>query len=73
MSLPKSFMLAAVAVLALSTFAFAAPRPRYGNAASYGAYGAQGAYDTRASGGGYSSDPKTRELEALADKYKPGW
>jgi hypothetical protein len=73
MSVPKPFMLATVAVLALSTFAFAAPRPRDGNAVSYGAYGAQGAYNGPSSGGGYSSDPKTRELEALADKYKPGW
>jgi hypothetical protein len=24
-------------------------------------------------GGGYSSNPRTRELEVLADKYRPGY
>ena len=75
MSVPQAFALAAVVILGLSTFAQAAPRARaaahrnYEVQNGYGGSSAAGAYG----GGGYSSDPKTRELEILADKYKPGW
>jgi hypothetical protein len=76
MSVPKWLALSVVVLLGLSTVADAAPRSRYREAPAYGSYGAQGAYDTRpavGSDGGYSTDPKTRQLEILADKYKPGW
>ena len=78
MSVPKAFALAAVVILGLSTFAHAAPRARAGGAAAYRNYEVQNGYGGSSAagsygGGGYSSDPKTRELEILADKYKPGW
>jgi len=70
MSVPKAFTLAVVVILGLSTFAQAAPRARSGGVQNgYGASSGASSYG----GGGYSSDPKTRELEILADKYKPGW
>jgi hypothetical protein len=75
MSVAQSFALAAAIVLALSTLADAASRPRYGSESVYGA-GAQGAGRAPAAGGsygGYSSNPQTRALEALADRYRPGW
>jgi hypothetical protein len=74
MSVAQSFALAAAIVLALSTLADAASRPRYGSESVYGA-GAQSAGRAPAAGssGGYSSNPQTRALEALADRYRPGW
>ena len=73
MSVPKSLTLATAVVLGLSTLAYAASRPRYRNAPSYSTYGVQGANTAVGSYGGYSSDPKTRALEILADKYHPGY
>ena len=73
MSVPQAFALAAVVILGLSTFAQAAPRARAGGAAAYRNYEVQNGYGGSYGGGGYSTDPKTRELEILADKYKPGW
>ena len=76
MPVPKSLTLATAVVLGLSTLAYAASRPRYRNAPSYSTYGVQGANSASpavGSYGGYSSDPKTRALEILADKYHPGY
>jgi hypothetical protein len=78
MSVPKAFTLAALVILGLSTFAHAAPRARSGGELPYRSNGAQNGYGASSGassygGGGYSSDPKTRELEILADTYKPGW
>jgi hypothetical protein len=74
MSVPKSLALAAAIVLGLSTLADAAPRERYRGASAYGAYGAAPARPAAGScGGGYSCNPQTRDLEQLADKYRPGW
>jgi hypothetical protein len=78
MSVPKAVALAAVVILGLSAFAQAAPRARASGAPAYRSYGVQSGYGASSGagsygGGGYSSDPKTRELEILADKYKPGW
>jgi hypothetical protein len=73
MSVPKSLTLATAVVLGLSTLAYAASRPRYRNAPSYNTYGANSASPAVGSYGGYSSDPKTRALEILADKYHPGY
>ena len=67
MSVPKWLALAVVVLLGLSTVADAAPRSRYREAPAYNTR------PTVGSDGGYSSDPKTRQLEILADKYKPGW
>jgi hypothetical protein len=71
--------LALALVLAASALAQAASRrdravPSYNN--SYSAYrAASPASPPAAAGsyGGYSTDPHTRALEALADKYRPGW
>jgi hypothetical protein len=73
MSVPKALTLAAVVFFALSTLADAAPRARVREAPGYGNYEVQGARPTAGSYGGYSSNPNTRDLEILADKYKPGW
>jgi uncharacterized membrane protein len=77
-SVPKAFTLAVVVVLGVSIVAHAAARARAGGAAAYRNYEVQNGYGGSSAagsygGGGYSSDPKTRELEILADKYKPGW
>jgi hypothetical protein len=74
MSVARSLMLAAALVLALSTLAESASRPRYRNESS-SAYGAEGISRAPAAGsnGGYSSNPQMRALEALADRYRPGW
>jgi hypothetical protein len=69
MSVPKSLALAAI-VLGLSTLADAAPRERYRGESAYGAATARPA---AGSCGGYSCNPQTRDLEQLADKYRPGW
>ena len=63
MSVPKSLALVAALVLELTTWANAAPRYR-GQSPYTLSVPAQG-------GGGYSSDPRTRELQVLADKYRP--
>ena len=59
----KSLALAAVLILELSTLADAAPISQVGYSRPVPKQG----------GGGYSSNPRTRELEALADKYRPGY
>jgi hypothetical protein len=64
MSVPKSLALAATLVLGLSTLADAAPRQQYH---------AHSATTARSCGGGYSCNPQTRDLERLADQYRPGW
>jgi hypothetical protein len=79
MSVPKAVTLAAVVILGLSACAQAASRARAGGGPAYQSYGVQSGYGVSSTagsyggGGGYSSDPKTREFEILADKYKPGW
>jgi len=65
MSVPKSLALATALILELMTWANAAPRYR-GQPPYTRSVPAQG-------GGGYSSDPRTRELQVLADKYRPGY
>ena len=79
MSVLKSLALATALVFALSTLASAASRQRDRNAASYNSYSGYAAqYPSRApaatgSYGGYSTDPHTRALQELADKYRGGW
>ncbi len=75
----KALALIAALVLAMTTQGDTAQR-RQGRAAApyptYGGYGAQYPSSqpaTTGSYGGYSTDPHTRALEALADKYRPGW
>ncbi len=75
----KSLALALALVLGASALTQAASR-RARSASSYnkgyGAYGAQYPTSPRTAAGsygGYSTDPHTRALEALADKYRPGW
>jgi hypothetical protein len=72
MSVLKPILLAFIFVAGVSALADAAPRPRNHGGYSYGTYGAQ-APPPYESGGGYSSDPRTRDLEILSDEYKPGW
>ena len=75
----KSLALALSLVLGASAMTRAAPRrdrgvPSYNNSNS--AYGSayQASPPTAAgSYGGYSTDPHTRALQQLADKYRPGW
>jgi hypothetical protein len=75
----KSVALAISLMLTASALAQAASRrdrtvPSYNN--SYSAYGATPPASPPAAAGsygGYSTDPHTRALEALADKYRPGW
>jgi hypothetical protein len=79
MRVAKSVVLAVSLMLAASAPAQAASRrdrtiPSYNN--NYSAYGAASPASPRAAAGsygGYSTDPHTRALEALADKYRPGW
>jgi hypothetical protein len=60
MPVAKSLALATVLILELMTLADAAPRNQLG-------------YSRPQGGGGYSSNLRTRELEVLADKYRPGY
>jgi hypothetical protein len=81
MSVSKSLVLAAALVLGMLKLGHAASR--YRAAPVYDAYSAYGGHNTNTSrvpaaaaaygGDGYSTDPHTRALEILADKYKPGW
>ena len=72
MSVPKSLTLAIALILALTTFADAASRTRHRSQPSHRTYVTRAA--PAQGGGGYSSNPRTRELEVLADKYRPvGW
>ncbi len=75
MLVPKLLTFIAAFMLGLSTMANAASRPRSNSTFSYSTYGTQGASarQTVGSYGGWSLDPKTRALQELADKYKPGW
>ena len=82
MSIPKSLVLTAAVVLGMSGPGHTASR--YRAMPVYDTYGAEyGGHNTNTSrvppaaaaygGGGYSTDPHTRALQILADKYKPGW
>jgi hypothetical protein len=72
MSVPKSLALAIAIVLELMTLADAASRTRHRNQLAHRTYVTQAT--PAQGGGGYSSNPHTRELEVLADKYRPvGW
>jgi hypothetical protein len=79
MSVLKVLLLASAVAAGLSTTADAAPRARYqyqGQPAvdaprALGRYGSVPA--PTSGGGGYSSNPTTRDLQILSDKYKPGW
>ena len=73
MSVLKVLLLATAVAAGLSAAAEAAPRARYQYQAApaLGRYGSQPA--PTSGGGGYSSDPRTRDLEILSDEYKPGW
>jgi len=55
--------LAIALIFELTTMVDAAPRSQSGYSRPVPTQG----------GGGYSSNPRTRELEALADKYRPGY
>ncbi|MGB8608732.1 hypothetical protein [Bradyrhizobium sp.] len=59
----KSLALATVLILELMTSVDAAPISQLGYSRPVPKQG----------GGGYSSHPRTRELEVLADKYRPGY
>ena len=63
MPVPKSLALATVLILELMTSVDAAPISQLGYSRPVPKQG----------GGGYSSHPRTRELEVLADKYRPGY
>jgi hypothetical protein len=75
----KSVLLGVAVLLAASPLVQAASRrdrggPSYTN--SYNAYGSASPASPPAAGGsygGYSTDPHTRALETLADRYRPGW
>jgi hypothetical protein len=74
----KSVLLGIAVLVAVSALAQAASRrdrgPSYTN--SYSAYGASSPASPPAAAGsygGYSTDPHTRALQTLADKYRPGW
>ena len=76
MWVPRSVLLGVAVLVAASALAQAATRrvPSYNN--SYSAYGSASPASPPAAGGsygGYSTDPRTRALEQLADKYRPGW
>ncbi len=78
MWLPKSLVLAVALVVGASGLTQAAAR-RDRSASAYNKYGSSGAQypatppAAPGSYGGYSTDPHTRALQALADKYRPGW
>jgi hypothetical protein len=61
MPVAKSLPLAAVLILELTTLVDAAPVSQLGYSRPVPKQG----------GGGYSPDTRTRELEILADKYRP--
>jgi hypothetical protein len=63
MPVPKSLALATVLLLELTTWVDAAGINQSGYSRPVPKQG----------GGGYSSNPLTRELEVLADKYRPGY
>jgi len=63
MPIAKSLALAAVLIIDLTTLVDAAPINQSGYSRPVPKQG----------GGGYSSNPRTRELEVLADKYRPGY
>jgi hypothetical protein len=65
MPVPKSLALATALILELTTLADAASRTRQRSQPVPRAVPAQ-------RGDGYSSSPRTRELEILADQYRPG-
>jgi hypothetical protein len=79
MWIAKSVLMGVAVLVVASALAQAASRrdrgvPSYSS--SYSAYGsASPASPPAAAGsyGGYSTDPHTRALEALADRYRPGW
>ena len=79
MRVAKSLALALALVLAASALTQAASRRDRGVPSSnnnYSAYGtAYPASPPAATGsyGGYSTDPHTRALQELADKYRSGW
>jgi hypothetical protein len=61
--IPKTLALATALILGLTASVVAAPVNQSGYSRPVPKQG----------GGGYSSDPRTRELEILADKYRPGY
>jgi len=63
MPVAKSLALATVLILELTTLVDAASMSRLGYSRPVPKQG----------GGGYSSNPRTRELEMLAGKYRPGY
>jgi hypothetical protein len=71
MPVPKSLTLASALIFALTKFADAASRKRHRSQPPHRTY------VTRAvpaqGGGGYSSNPRTPELEVLADKVPTSW
>jgi hypothetical protein len=76
MLLRQSLAVAAALLFGFSTLAQSSSRYRHALPSSvYRAYGPQ--YSKKVPsilGGGYSADPHTRELQILADKYRPtGW
>ncbi len=73
----QSLALTVAVLLAASAVTQAASRrdrtvPSYNNSGYGTAYPASPP-TTGGSYGGYSTDPHTRALQALADKYRPGW
>jgi hypothetical protein len=63
MPVARSLALATALILELTTLVDAAPINQLGYSRPVPKQG----------GGGYSSNPRTRELEVLADKYRPGY
>ena len=63
MPVAKSLVLATALILGLTTLVDAAPVSQVGYSRPVPKQG----------GGDYSSNPRTRELEVLADKYRPGY
>jgi hypothetical protein len=70
MSVPKSLLLATALALGLSTLAYGATRP-HRNVAFHRPHIIQRTVPSFGYYGGYSSNPKTRALEILADRYRP--
>jgi hypothetical protein len=75
----KSLVLAVALLVAASALAPAASRrdrsvsSYSNNSSAYGAAYPASPPAAAGSHGGYSSDPHTRALEQLADRYRPGW
>jgi hypothetical protein len=63
MPVARSLALATALILGQTTLIDAAPVNQLGYSRPVPKQG----------GGGYSSNPRTRELEVLADKYRPGY